>query len=232
MQNNENEGHQGYDIELIREKGMPDFSRRPNVILLMLGTNNIVRDIHYDQAPRLLSDLIDVTLSACPDAVVLVATIPPLRNPEFEAKRVVYNDQLPGVVKAFADEKKHVALVGMDGMTQEHVNNWDKVHPTDAGYKIIGEKWYEAIVAAGSRGWISSPLPTGTPSDAPISKQDQKPDQQNQKSESTLSSVTQIRDSSSYAIHFALYITVLIAIVAVIRKRTSLRYWRQRIGIL
>jgi hypothetical protein len=124
----------------------------------MLGTNNIVRDVHYPKAPELLSRLIDVVAEACPDAAILVGTITPLVNPEWEKKRNQYNQALSAVVAKLAESGKRVSLVDMDAVEAKHINANDHIHPTDAGYEILAERWYEGIKTAGRQGWIQKPV--------------------------------------------------------------------------
>ena len=158
MQNNANEGHRGFPIGPVGNTGKPNYPQRPNVILLMAGTNDIVLNLNVQSAPESLGKVIAQIVAACFDAAVLVATIPPFRDPEREKMRVTYNAALPAVVAKHANANKQVALVDMSRITADHINATDKIHPVDEGYKIMASAWYEAIQGADHNGWIKSPL--------------------------------------------------------------------------
>lgn len=158
MDNNRHEGHPGVDIGPIGEMGKADYAERPNIVLLMAGTNNINFNVDPDNAPDMLGRVIDDVVHACPDAVVLVATLIPLLDARNEELRIRFNDALPAVIATRADENKHVARVDMGRITSHHINTIDRVHPTDEGYRLMALVWYEAITAAGKKGWIKEPF--------------------------------------------------------------------------
>lgn len=159
MSNNDNEGHRGFPIGPVGNTGEPDFLLRPNIVLLMAGTNDVMFNINLDTAPKTLGKLVDRIIVQCPDATVLIATITPLLEPPLEVKRVTYNSAIRGVIKARRDAGKQVALVDMGKVMPAHINSTDKIHPIDEGYRLIAVAWYEAIQAAGRKGWIREPMP-------------------------------------------------------------------------
>ncbi|KAL8956710.1 MAG: hypothetical protein Q9193_005842 [Seirophora villosa] len=168
MANNENEGHPGFPIGPVGQMGKPDYALRPNVILLMAGTNDVVFNIDLDAAPAAMGGVMDDIIGACPDAALLVAEITPFQDAEREKKREVFNTAMKEVVAARAGEGKQVALASMDRFTtREHLNLTDGIHPNDEGYRQIAAVWFDAIVAAGDHGWIKSPLPMDPRSDVP-----------------------------------------------------------------
>ncbi|KAL9010547.1 MAG: hypothetical protein Q9173_004523 [Seirophora scorigena] len=168
MANNENEGHPGFPIRPVGQMGKPDYALRPNVILLMAGTNDVVLDIDLDAAPAAMGNVMDDIVSACPDAALLVAEITPFLDAEREKKRETFNNALKEVVAARAGDGKQAALASMDRFTaQGHLNLTDGIHPNDEGYKQIAAVWFDAIVAAGNNGWIKPPLPMDPRSKVP-----------------------------------------------------------------
>ena len=163
MPNNENEGHSGFRIEPIGLEGKPSYSERPNVVLLMAGTNDINSNTDLVNAPKRLGTLIEEIVTACPDAAVLVATLTPLLIPEWNSKVLVFNSAITGVIGNFATAGKQVALVDMGRVTSSQINTTDSVHPTDGGYALIAAAWYDGIIEAGKKGWIQPPLPRLSP---------------------------------------------------------------------
>lgn len=170
MANNENEGHPGFPIGPVGNTGKPDYSLRPNVVLLMAGTNDVVFNINLETAPLTMAKVIDEIIDSCPDAALLVAQIPMLLDPVWEEKRVALNTAISDVVEARFNASKQVALASMDRFAAQHLNVTDGIHPTDEGYKHIAAAWYDAIVRADEKGWIKAPVHIGLQPELPDSQ--------------------------------------------------------------
>lgn len=153
------EGHSGYLIDTGPERpGLlpimdPVFAAvAPNIVLLMIGTNDIPWKLDLPNEPKRLGVLIDKITSLAPNALVVVAQIGPTAFAERTALVAAYNAGIPAVVAERVALGKHVALVDMftpfvstpDYATALLV---DEVHPNDAGHALIGQIWYEAIRA-------------------------------------------------------------------------------------
>lgn len=159
MANNENEGHGGFQIIPVGATGRPDYPDRPNVVLLMAGTNDIVFDVETDKAPGRLVELVLQIVAECPDAAVLVATLLPLLNPQLTNKVIDFNSAIPGLLWDLSSKGARVALVDMGRVTTDKIHGSDGIHPTDEGYELMAAAWYDGIVEAGRKGWIKKPLP-------------------------------------------------------------------------
>lgn len=159
MPNNEHEGHGGYDIAAVGAEGKPDYPERPTVILLMAGTNDIVFDVDVDDAPARLGNVIGDIATACPDATILVATLPPLLDAQWSIKVKEFNSAIVDVVRGFTTKRKKVALVAMDRVASSHINATDGIHPTEEGYEAIAAAWHSGIIDVHGKGWIQKPLP-------------------------------------------------------------------------
>lgn len=158
MTNNDNEGHPGYTIDEIGGQAQNSLPERPNVVLLMAGTNDIVQNYNLGSAPTRLGNLIDLVLSDCPDATVLVASLTPLLDPTREANRKTYNQAIPGVIASRASAGKHVLLADMSAVTASDLNQVDGIHPNDGGYVLMAHAWYAALNQALNYGWIHAPV--------------------------------------------------------------------------
>jgi hypothetical protein len=164
MPNNSHSGHGGFGVGPVGETGKPDYAQQPDIVLLMAGTNDAVFDIDLVNAPKTLMRVIDDIVKACPRTAVLVANLLPLLEADREARRIQFNNALPDAIAArtgAADDR--VALVDMSRVNASFINAADGIHPTDEGYKLIAAAWYDAIVAAGDKGWVPrmSPISGG-----------------------------------------------------------------------
>lgn len=158
MANNDHEGHGGFQIVAVGLTGKPDYPLRPNVVLLMAGTNDIVFNNDIEKAPNRLGVVAREILAACPDAAVLVATLTPLLNPGWTDKIFDFNAAVPGIIADLEHKGNKVALVDMGRVTATHIDPIAGIHPTDEGYEKIAAVWYDGILAASEKGWIGKPL--------------------------------------------------------------------------
>ncbi|RKF63195.1 hypothetical protein OnM2_027078 [Erysiphe neolycopersici] len=161
MTNNVHEGHPGYMIHDIAKKALPSLVQQPNLILVMAGTNDIARPYMPDDAPWRLGALIDFVLLSCPFSVVIVAQLAPITvPPEGENMIKIFNSQVPEIVATRQRAGKKVLLVDMSQrFTVAHLQ--DGVHPSDKGYELIAQTWYDGIQQAVRFGWIWEPISVG-----------------------------------------------------------------------
>jgi lysophospholipase L1-like esterase len=140
------EGHIGWTIELIANSanGWLD-AYQPDVILLMIGTNDMVTDWLYASAPARLGALIDQLGDRLPNAQLVVASITPTTVEEWNRRAVVYNAAIPDMVRLKASEGRNVSFVNMNGALDGGDID-DGVHPTAAGYDKMANAWHGALV--------------------------------------------------------------------------------------
>lgn len=157
MQDNANEGYPGAVIDEIADhvRESKSLSEQPNLVLLMAGTN----DLFYnpppqprEEATQRLDSLIDECLAASPKAVILVAQLIVCGDPEVEARHVPFNEQVADITEARAARGQHVMAVDFSSIQTDDLD--DGVHPTDEGYRKMGDIWFDAIKEADRRGWI------------------------------------------------------------------------------
>ncbi|MET0790784.1 MAG: SGNH/GDSL hydrolase family protein [Polyangiaceae bacterium] len=152
------EGHGGYTIDTdtghsgisgsITDQALANFS--PNIVLLMIGTNDINGNIETANAPKRLGKLIDDIVTRAPNALVVVATIIAIANDGTNQKVQAYNAALPGLVSTRASAGKHVVLLDNYAAFSKDSSYrttlmYDYLHPNDAGYVVLGRAMYEAI---------------------------------------------------------------------------------------
>lgn len=158
MTNNVHEGHPGYMIHDIAKKAISSLVQQPNLILLMAGTNDIARPFMPDDAPWRLGALIDFVLLSCPFSVVIVAQLAPITQPpEGEFMIKIFNSQVPEIVATRQKSGKKVLSVDMSQRFSV-ANLQDGVHPSDKGYELIAQTWYDGIQQAVNFGWIWEPI--------------------------------------------------------------------------
>ncbi len=170
MSDSDHEGHSGMRIDEISRLAAGAVSKyRPNVVTLLVGTNDMGQSFQTNTAPERLGQLIDIVLASAPDATVLVSEIVPSANAKTQVLTAAYNARIPGIVQIRANAGQHVAFVSLAGLTQADLSS-DGIHPQDNGYLKIANAWHAAIDKAILAGWIKDPVFAGNqPSNGPHS---------------------------------------------------------------
>ncbi len=153
------EGHDGYTIDggsgssgiagTITDQAMSKY--HPNIVLLMIGTNDVNGNIDTANAPTRLGNLIDEITTDAPTALVVVASIIPIASGN-NANAMAYNAKLPGLVSTRAAAGKHVifvdnyaAFIKDPSYQTSEMSNY--LHPNTAGYAVLGDSFYAALGA-------------------------------------------------------------------------------------
>jgi lysophospholipase L1-like esterase len=127
-------------------------SAHPNIVTLMIGTNDMNDGDDVPDAPARLAALIDSITGTDPTLLLVVAQITPSQTDTLNTTIQAYNATIPALVQARATAGKHVAIVDMyDAFTADAdyktAELSDNLHPNDAGYAVMAGVWYEKIGA-------------------------------------------------------------------------------------
>ncbi|KZW03835.1 FG-GAP repeat domain-containing protein [Exidia glandulosa HHB12029] len=151
----DNEGYPGAILSEVYDKGRAAMPiQRPNVVTILVGTNDATRNIDPAGMPDRLARIIQDVLDWPWLTMVVVSTLPP--NAQGQGNAIIdgYNAALPGVVQRFVDQGRWVvlvdshAVVGLGDLV-------DGTHPNDAAYERMGRAFYEGIKYGESRGWLA-----------------------------------------------------------------------------
>ena len=156
MTDNHNEGHPGATITQISAFSVNSLALRPNLILLMAGTNDMNLNLSLG-APERLANLVDMCSIACPDAVILLAQLTPAGTADVEARVQQFNPSVASL--ATAREQRGMKILAVD-MPQfvTPADLKDVLHPNDIGYAKMADAWYQGIQQAASKRWLTSPV--------------------------------------------------------------------------
>jgi Ca2+-binding RTX toxin-like protein len=144
------EGHRGWMIQDIANNidGWLD-TYKPDVIPLMIGTNNTNDVVSGNTIADRLGTLIDQIASRSPNTQLLVASIPPVDGSiltnERAQRTAEFNLALPNLVKSKVAQGKKVTFVDMRSeLTLSDLA--EGLHPNGDGYRKISDYWYDAII--------------------------------------------------------------------------------------
>lgn len=124
---------------------------KPNLVLIMLGTNDMNSNIEVATAPARLQAMVKLILSqpGAGQPTFLISTLPPNRTtPAATARTEAYNRALPEVVAALKKDGVDVSLVDAHTpIERDYATTMraDNLHPIAAGNQIIAETWLKEI---------------------------------------------------------------------------------------
>lgn len=155
MSDPDNQGHQGYRIHQIAELADASLTRsRPNVVTLMIGTNDLAGSYQVSTATARLKSLVNQITAAAPDATVLVASLVVSTSGSEEQYRPAYNQAIPQIVSEAQSAGKHVAYVDMSSL----------MGATESGNARFRSRQQVSTIAAGSTRLLwSDRAPAGRP---------------------------------------------------------------------
>ena len=150
----DHDGHGGYTTGMFLSYGGAEPLRGwlgayppPDVVLLMIGTNDAIRQVPLMERLENLRGIVAVLRERSPNVTVLVARIIPTGDAFRNSRQVdPFNAALPGVVQNLTTPRSRVLLVdqhsGYDGTAD---NGPDGIHPNRAGMEKIAARWYAAL---------------------------------------------------------------------------------------
>lgn len=128
---------------------------QPDVVLLHIGTNNMVGRKELDKLPRKMQHIMEMVAATCPDAVLVVAQITPIAFRNDEVKE--FNRGVERIVEERAAAGKRVLSVDMYEAFEYpgHPDYLlDVAHPNENGYEVMAKVWAEGLGRANSLGWL------------------------------------------------------------------------------
>jgi len=141
----DHEGHSGFRTDEI-EAGLAGWlvGNVPEIVLIHLGTNDVLEGTSLTDAKENLRAIIDGLRDVKPDVAILLAQIIPNRAP-YEDAVLALNAHIADLAAEEDTIASPVVLVdqytGYDSATQ----NFDKVHPNELGEQQIAQRWFAAL---------------------------------------------------------------------------------------
>ncbi len=140
-----NEGHSGWAISDIA--GSADAwlkASQPQIVLIMIGTNDIWKQQDTANAPQRLGDLIDQIARDLPQARIVVASVPPMVSADNNSAVVAYNSAIAPLVAARAAQGEHVFYADIYA-AEPPADLLDEAHYNADGYAKMAEVWHNVL---------------------------------------------------------------------------------------
>lgn len=161
------EGHPGITTRAITAI-LPTWAKTaPDIVLLTLGTNDLGQNRTLDEMTADMAALLSAATTALPRARMFLSTILKMTNsahPEWAARVAAYNAALPALAAA-SPRTTLVDVAGATGLCNSDAGplrrlcaecnsgspppcppGYDRVHPTAAGYALMGGVWAAALL--------------------------------------------------------------------------------------
>ncbi len=139
------EGHYGWRIDELCSYIKPHVSYyQPDVILLHIGTNDILHGCSVTTAIARLKQLLDCIYEETPSVHVFVAKITPLGFQALNSKLCMYNQLIPHIVQNKIDEGRAIQSVDIYSAVSTSMIH-DKIHVDNSGYLAIAHCWFQAL---------------------------------------------------------------------------------------
>lgn len=143
LRDRDHEGHSGWRIDQIAgSAGLWLRTYKPQIVLLLIGTNDMSQDFDVGGAPARLSALLDQIHQEAPDAAMVLASLPRVADPAVTQRIQTYNDAIPGITSSKGWLINYVDLFGAIQSADLHP---DGVHLTAEGYAKMANVWYSAL---------------------------------------------------------------------------------------
>jgi serralysin len=145
----EHEGHPGWTIDklttLIDGELITEY--QPDLVLLMAGTNDIIKHDSASQVIADLNQLIDRLQAELPDVKIFVSSLAPLDPEIMGEKRANTVTEVNALLPELAEQQgEGVTYVNGAGLLSTDDLVADGIHPNSAGHQTIGNAWYNYLV--------------------------------------------------------------------------------------
>ncbi|WP_204021056.1 NPP1 family protein [Sinosporangium siamense] len=131
---------------------------QPNLITLIAGGNDVIRDEQMSGAIGRLESLIRQVIADDSRVTVLVAGMQPFRDAGTDQRGKAFTAQIAQLVGRLGSEGLRVVYTDITGLGASDLIS-DGIHPNGAGYRKIGEAFVKAAREAKDRGLIRQPHP-------------------------------------------------------------------------
>jgi lysophospholipase L1-like esterase len=164
LRDRDHEGHSGFRIDEIAESVDRWLTRyEPDIVLLLIGTNDMVQDHQLDTAPERLGELVDQITETLPATHVIVGSIPQIVGGPYDERVVAFNDEVPDVVGERIEAGAPVSYVDINAVIDRGDLHTDYTHLNATGYCKVADVWFRAIRSVLGHGPPPSSMPATSP---------------------------------------------------------------------
>jgi len=143
------EGWQGYRIDQIASSfsSWVNSVPSPDVILLLIGTNDYGQGYNTSTTTNRLDQLIELIATNLPNTKLVVSSVLPRTDNVSinNAIQTTFNPYIPGIVAAHVARGEQVYFIDLASVLGASGLGTDGLHPNQLGYNIMGTNWFNVI---------------------------------------------------------------------------------------
>lgn len=141
----DHEGHSGLRAdELLPNVGSWVTDAQPDIVLIHLGTNDLMEGQSVSSTITDIGLIIDATRAVNPAIRIVVAKILPAVG--FDALVDQFNSELVNLVASMALPGSPLVLADMNSGFSSSTDQYDGIHPNGIGESKMADRWYVALV--------------------------------------------------------------------------------------
>jgi lysophospholipase L1-like esterase len=142
----DHEGHWGWRADEILERiGNWVSSYSPDIVLIHLGTNDLLEHQSVNDTIEELGRIIDELRGVNPRVTVLLAQIIPMADPARNTIIRTLNEQIGRLGKEKGRDGSPVIVVDHYTDFDSTTDTYDGLHPNMSGEKKMAERWFGAL---------------------------------------------------------------------------------------
>ncbi|KAL2821315.1 SGNH hydrolase-type esterase domain-containing protein [Aspergillus cavernicola] len=163
MKDNDNEGHSGFTIEEVHRMAQPQYRVKPNLVLINAGTNDCTQHVDeaYASGAMLMENMVVDIFNNIPEVTVILSGLLP--NTARGPCTKFLNDEYGKLVEKLASQGRKIVFANFNTGWFTEANLIDDTHPNDYGYKMLASLWFDAIMTAADKGFLTDALDNGLP---------------------------------------------------------------------
>ena len=156
----QHQGMTGYRIDQIQAglAGWLNATEDPDVVLLLIGTDDLGQGGSLSDAQDRLANLVGDIASKRPYAKIILSSLPlRIDNPDLEILQSTFNQSIPEIVSAQVALGRQLTFVDMQPLLEAADLSSDGIHPNSTGYDKMADAWLPAITSVIAPTGTSSP---------------------------------------------------------------------------
>jgi acyl-CoA thioesterase I len=158
----DHEGHSGWRADqVLANAGAWATQHQPDVVLMHLGTNDMLQGQSVSSTITEIGSVVDALRQSRPNVVVLMAQIIPSTINATAIQQL--NAQIATLAAQKNTEQSPVVLVDQWGGFSTSADEWDGIHPNEAGELKMANRWFGALQN------VLRPSTTPPPATVPLS---------------------------------------------------------------
>jgi len=143
----DHEGHWGWRADEVLRSGDGEPLRRhtPDIVLMHLGTNDMIQGQSVQTTAKELRQIVDSLRAGNPRVTVLIARLIPTTEPGYNRRIDELNQQIFKLASEETIPVSRVIVVDQhEGFNAWH-DTYDGIHPNPRGERKMARKWFDAL---------------------------------------------------------------------------------------